>query len=928
MPQNSSQHALATNATGAPSDGRKLLEEFHHYKGIVFRGWRFIVICVAASLTAAIIFLAAQKPTYKSSSRLLVIQQSGHPVHVGGGGDPFNSVSESDDNNLATHLLLLKSPVIIDQALKLIDMKSVSVGGVIGNLTVKQPDPDAKIIDLVYKSKSPDEARRVLDAVIESYKLFLKSNFQKNSSDVISLITKARNELNLELKSLEQAYLEYRQKNPAYSADSTGHTFVARRLDQWDQALNQFSARALQLQSQLELGKKMSREGVDPASIANALSQVGTIGANVQAGTTAHLAPAPAAVTNDGSYVGIAKELAEVESRRKMAELYLEHLGREHKNNASKGGVSESEIERAFLADPDVEVLVAKISSVTEQLKEARRVTRSGTDPAMSHHGQRIEGLKKQYKHLWETKRPLIEESLATANPDVSAGYRAAEAEVVALKARESALSDRLDQVAAEELQKLRQQRDQLKIQHGGKHPLVAQFDQRIAGIESRQQEFSSAPGAGNSNALIDYMAQSLASIEAMRGDLQKKFEEDLAISKKAEITLLEESNLRSNLERQRTLFNSVVDQLKQARLVSEYDSVSTQVIAPIEIAADQGLRYPLLFLALLVGAGLGSGVAYVADLVEARVRTLTEIRKFVDLPLIGVIPFIRDEQMIADGTAGLLSHHKPRSSLAESYKTTRTNLEFLRRSRQAQTLMVGSALPGDGKTTTVSNLAITLANTGRRILLIDGDLRKPSLHRVFEVARHGGLAEALLSVEPCDHLIRQTCVNNLELLTTGRDISNPAELLASDRLAELLKELRPNYDLILIDSPPLLLVTDPSIIAAVVDGIILVVKISSTRRRDLDVTNDMLKTLGVPVYGMVVNGVTREEFGYGYGYGYGAYYYGGYGYGKKTSPYGAPEEPRIRVNGTSPHEGTPGIGANGNGNGKHTHENGTADPV
>ena len=123
--------------------------------------------------------------------------------------------------------------------------------------------------------------------MIESYKLFLKSNYQKNSSDVIGLITKARDELNAELKALEQAYLEYRQKNPAYSADSTGHTFVARRLDQWDQTLNQFSARSLQLQSQLELGKKMSREGVDPANIANALSQVGMIGGNPPAGSPA-----------------------------------------------------------------------------------------------------------------------------------------------------------------------------------------------------------------------------------------------------------------------------------------------------------------------------------------------------------------------------------------------------------------------------------------------------------------------------------------------------------------------------------------------------------------------------------------------------------------------------------------------------------------
>ena len=477
--------------------------------------------------------------------------------------------------------------------------------------------------------------------------------------------------------------------------------------------------------------------------------------------------------------------------RRKMAELYLEHFEREHQDSGATREVSDREIERKFLDDPVVADLRLKLGTVYEQLAEAKRVARSATDPAILHHSQRAEDLKKQYQRLWEAKRPLIAESLAIeSNPDVGAGYRAAEAELITLKARESALRERLDQVAAEELQKLRLQHEKLRREHGESHPLVAQLKQRIAGIEGRQQQAADSPGGGNSSALIDYMTQSLESIEAMRSDLQKKFEEDLALSKKAEITLLEESNLRSNLERQRTLFNSVVDQLKQARLVSDYDSVSTQTIAPITVAADQTMAIPLLILAISVGVGLGAGVAFLADLLEARVRTLAEIRKLVDLPLIGVIPFIKDNQIVAAGTAGLLSHQKPRSALAESYKTTRTNLEFLRRSRQAHVLLVASSLPGDGKTTTASNLAITLANTGRRVLLIDGDLRKPSLHRMFDVSRQGGLADALLSRESIDRLVQPTFVNNLDLLTTGRDVSNPAELLASDRLGEILKEL------------------------------------------------------------------------------------------------------------------------------------------
>lgn len=143
------------------------------------------------------------KPTYKATARLLVIQQSGHPVHVGSGNDPHGSEFQSDDK-LATHVLLLKSPVIIDRAFTLNSVKSVSIGSVISNLMVKQPEPDAKVIDLVYRSKSPEEAQLVLDGVIESYKLFLKSNYQKNSSDVVGLITKARDELNAELKALNK----------------------------------------------------------------------------------------------------------------------------------------------------------------------------------------------------------------------------------------------------------------------------------------------------------------------------------------------------------------------------------------------------------------------------------------------------------------------------------------------------------------------------------------------------------------------------------------------------------------------------------------------------------------------------------------------------------------------------------------------------
>ena len=324
--------------------------------------------------------------------------------------------------------------------------------------------------------------------------------------------------------------------------------------------------------------------------------------------------------------------------------------------------------------------LKSRFSTVYTQLAEATRSARSGHDPAVVHYTERAESLKEEYERLWEAKRLQIAESLAMdANPELAASRRAAEAEIIKLKAQESVLRDLLDQGAGAELRKLRRQHEKICRESGESHPLAAQLKQRIASIEVRRAPAADSAEEGGCASLIDDMTQSLEFIEAMRGDLQKKFEEDLALSQKAEIALLEESNLRSNLERQRTLFNSVVDQLKQARLVSDYDSVSTQTIAPITVAADQSLAIPIVFLAMALGVGLGAAVAFLADLLEARVRTLAEIRRLVDLPLIGVIPFIKDTEIIAAGMAGLVSHQKPRSGLAECYKTTRTNLEFFR---------------------------------------------------------------------------------------------------------------------------------------------------------------------------------------------------------------------------------------------------------
>ena len=246
----------------------------------------------------------------------------------------------------------------------------------------------------------------------------------------------------------------------------------------------------------------------------------------------------------------------------------------------------------------------SKLALASQQLADSRRVSRSANDYANTFNRARVDGLKEQLQRLWEAKRPQIAKCLANElNPELEAGHHVAKAELMTLRARERALRDRLDQVDSEELEKLRTQLDKVRREHGESDPQVAQLKQKIAKVEDRQREPGDSLAGGNSSALIDHMTQNLECIEAMHNDLQKKFDQDLSLAKKADITLLEESNLRSNLERQRTLFNSVVDQLKKAQLVSDYDTISMQTIAPISVSAHQTESVPLLFLAVIVGS-------------------------------------------------------------------------------------------------------------------------------------------------------------------------------------------------------------------------------------------------------------------------------------------------------------------------------------
>jgi capsular exopolysaccharide synthesis family protein len=193
-------------------------------------------------------------------------------------------------------------------------------------------------------------------------------------------------------------------------------------------------------------------------------------------------------------------------------------------------------------------------------------------------------------------------------------------------------------------------------------------------------------------------------------------------------------------------------------------------------------------------------------------------------------------------------------SPVFESYRAIRTSLIFSNAVEALRSIAVTSSSPGDGKSTTVANLAIAFAQQDIRILVIDCDLRRGSLHRIFEVPRVPGFTNAIAGGSDLESLIRQTAYPNLFVLTTGVQPPNPGELLGSQRVRELLLEAQEKFDLILIDTPPVLAAADASILASMVDGVVLLVRVGTTTRSAARTAQERLSLVGARILGTVLN--------------------------------------------------------------------------
>jgi capsular exopolysaccharide synthesis family protein len=362
-------------------------------------------------------------------------------------------------------------------------------------------------------------------------------------------------------------------------------------------------------------------------------------------------------------------------------------------------------------------------------------------------------------------------------------------------------------------------------------------------------------------------------------------------------------NSLKTEVETKRRLYDSLVERQNQTLVSSRLGGLKSSNISIIDRA--EVPRFPIsprkkmnLALALLLGLFGGVGLAFFAEYLDNTIKGAEDVEQLTGLPSLGVVPHYdaaedgRDPKAVhpavggdpagSAGPAGqddadppwvrslpygfeLMSFHHPDTPFSEYYRTIRTSIMFSAAGRPMKCIAFTSTMAQEGKTSTVTNLAISFSQLNQKVLVIEADLRRPRLHLIFKVRRIKGMSNYLAGQTPLIEAAQVTSIENIWVLPCGPLPPNPAELLNSQKMKDLIDEAKQIFDIILIDTPPLLAVIDPVIVASVADGVAIVVRSNKTARKPFARAVEELKKYNANIIGVIVNDIkmSKQDFYY-----------------------------------------------------------------
>jgi polysaccharide biosynthesis transport protein len=433
-----------------------------------------------------------------------------------------------------------------------------------------------------------------------------------------------------------------------------------------------------------------------------------------------------------------------------------------------------------------------------------------------------------------------------------------------------SGLLDKLQSAKAD----LKIQIAQLSTQFGPAYPKLAELNNQLREIDTQiQGETKKVEGRLRGDYLAALQRESM-----LRSALEEQKQQENRLNESA----IEYSLLKRDFETNRTLYEGLLQKLKEAGVTAGLRSNNIRQVdiartpaAPAEPNIPRNLGF-----ALALGLTSGIGLAFLLEGIDNTVRTPEQAQAISGLPSLGMIPLGSKTAAEANPTGlsvaaskqavELITLSRPQSQMSESYRALRTSLLLTSLGAPPKTILITSALPQEGKTTTSINTATVLAQKGTRVLLIDADLRRPSIHKTLGMGPRAGLSNILTGGTTLQQAtVRSALLPNLFILPAGTPPPNPAELLASSQMLDLLAELRDQYDHIIVDTPPTLSVTDAVVLSTRADAVVLVIRSGQTTKPALRRSRDILAQVNARVAGVLLNAVDLDSPDYYYYYEY-----------------------------------------------------------
>jgi capsular exopolysaccharide synthesis family protein len=403
--------------------------------------------------------------------------------------------------------------------------------------------------------------------------------------------------------------------------------------------------------------------------------------------------------------------------------------------------------------------------------------------------------------------------------------------------------------------------KSELQEKYGGKHPAMVAINAEI-----RQQEEKIAEE-------IKKIARSISTQYDIALDREKSLREELEREKNRAKDLTKKSLqfavLQREVESNKQLYDTLITRVKETSLTSGLNTSNIKIIDRAEVPVNpvKPKKKMNLLLGLVVGLGLGVGLAFFLEYLDDSIESPEDIEKHLGVPFLGPMGYVKNAN---NGSPNweLFSYYDPKSHVSESVRNIRTNLSFRLKGQGEKSFAVTSTNPSEGKTLFSSNIAILFANMGKKTVFVGTDMRKPRSYKIFGVEKSPGLSDALIGEISFEDAVRKTEISGLSYIPSGTTPPNPAELLTSDKMAELHAYLKENFDIIVYDTPPVMSVTDALIVTQISGNVVVVVESGSTDRKAAKHALRQLAEVEAKILGIVLNEAKVAKDRY-----YGRYY-------------------------------------------------------